>query len=292
MQLLSGKEVREAWVPRLQNEAKTLAATGFRPTLGMILVGEHAPSQTYVAAKAKFAERLGLHSLRQNLPANISQQALEATIRAWNDDPTVHGILCQMPLPAHLDENAISCCIAPQKDVDCFHPTNFGLLAQGRPHFLPCTPAGVLAILDHYTISTQGKQVAVIGRSNIVGRPMSLLLSLPERNSTVTVCHSKTQNLSRITRQADILVAAIGRPASIDETYIKTGAAVIDVGISRVEDLTAPKGYRIVGDVDFEVVKNVASAITPVPGGAGLMTVAMLMQNTLTACRMLSKTNA
>lgn len=285
MKMLKGKDVGEAIENRLEEEIANLRERGVIPGLAVILVGENPESQTYVGRKAKTAERLGLRSLDRHLPAEITQDTLEGVVAELNADPEVHGVLCQLPLPDHLDESRITLLIDPAKDVDCFHPYNFGLMAQGTPHFLPCTPAGIMAMLGHYEIPVSGRSVVILGRSNIVGRPLSLLLSAKGVDATVTVCHSRTPELPRVAAQADILVAAIGRPEWVGPDMVKEGAVVIDVGISRVDDPSRPRGYRLCGDVDYEAVIPKVSAITPVPGGVGPLTVLMLMQNTLRAAR-------
>lgn len=285
MKTLSGNEVVKALEARLIQDIAQVRARGVDPGLAVILVGENPESQTYVGRKVKTAARLGIHSFDRTLPANTSQAGLEAVVKELNEDRSVHGVLCQLPLPDHLDETRITRLIDPAKDVDCFHPTNFGLLAQGTPRFLPCTPAGIMAMLAHYDISPTGKSVVVLGRSNIVGRPMSLLLSAKGTDATVTLCHSRTPNLAAVTSAADILVVAIGRPQWIGPEMVGEGAIVIDVGIHRVDDPSRPRGYRLCGDVDFDAVAPKVSAITPVPGGVGPLTVMMLMQNTLYAAQ-------
>ncbi len=289
MQKLTGKEVGQALEGEVAGEVDTLKAGGLEPCLAVILVGENPESQTYVRGKMKKAEQLGIRSLDKHLPAATSQQELERTVAELNADPAVHGILCQLPLPEHLDEPRITTLIDPSKDVDCFHPHNFGLLAQGKPRFLPCTPAGILAMLTHYEIPVTGRSVVVLGRSNIVGRPLSLLLSAKGRDATVTVCHSRTANLAQVACGADILIAAIGRPEWVGPEFVKEGAVVIDVGVNRVEDPSRERGYRLCGDVDFERVAPRASAISPVPGGVGPLTILMLMRNTVQAARLLSE---
>lgn len=283
MILLSGKEVGQAIEARVSEALATLKNGGVEPRLACILVGDNPESRSYVGRKLVAAERLGIGSLDLHLPAAISQTELDAQISALNEDPAVHGILCQLPLPPHLDAARVAARIDPLKDVDCFHPYNFGLLAQGTPRFTPCTPAGILAMLDHYRIPVAGRHVVVLGRSNMVGRPLSLLLSQKGRDATVTVCHSRTPDLEQQARRADILLSAIGRPAWVGPAMVRPGAVVIDVGVSRVDDASRPRGYRLCGDVDFDAVAPHASAITPVPGGVGPLTVSMLMHNTVHA---------
>ena len=289
MRKLTGKEVGQAIEGQVAEEVTALKAAGVEPSLAVILVGDNPESQTYVRGKVKKAGQLGIVSLDKHLPADTTQQDLERTVAELNADPAIHGILCQLPLPAHLDEPRITHLIDPRKDVDCFHPHNFGLLAQGNPRFLPCTPAGILAMLTHYEIPVAGRSVVVLGRSNIVGRPLSLLLSAKGWDATVTVCHSRTANLPEVASGADILIAAIGRPEWVGAEFVKEGAVVIDVGVNRVEDASRERGYRLCGDVDFERVAPRASAISPVPGGVGPLTILMLMRNTVQAARLLSQ---
>lgn len=283
---LRAKDVRDAIEAELAGQVEALQGAGHAPTLGVIRVGDNPESASYVRGKLKTAERLGIASVNRELPAEISQAELEAEVRALNEDPAVHGILCQLPLPEHLDEARITHLIDPLKDVDCFHPFNFGLLAQGQPRFRPCTPAGILTLLERYGIEVQGRHAVVLGRSNIVGRPVSLLLSQRGCDATVTVCHSRTRDLPGVLRSGDILVVAMGRPGFVTADMVREGAVVVDVGINRVEDASRERGYRLVGDVDYEAVAPRVEAITPVPGGVGPMTVVMLMENTLRAARL------
>ncbi len=259
-----------------------------RPGLATVLVGDNPASQVYVRMKHKACQQVGIESFGFTLPAGASQAAVEALVRELNDDPRVHGILVQLPLPPGLDEERILNSIRLEKDVDGFHPLNIGRLAQkGRePLFVPCTPAGVMYLLEQQGIDFDGAHAVVLGRSNIVGMPVSLLLL--RRNATVTVCHSHTRDLPAVVRQADILIAAVGRAEMVRGDWIKPGAVVIDVGVNRVDDPAAKKGYRLVGDVAFDEARQVASAITPVPGGVGPMTIAMLLKNTLRAARLLT----
>ncbi len=259
------------------------------PGLAVILVGENPASATYVSMKDKMCARLGMHSERVNLPASTRESELLASINHLNLKTDIHGILVQSPLPLHISEEKIFAAISPAKDVDGFHPLNVGKLAVGDPTgFVPCTPAGVHELLIRSGVTIDGAHVVVLGRSRIVGRPVSLILSqkAAHANATVTVCHSRSRNLAGICRSADILVAAIGAPRFVKADMVRDGAVVIDVGINRVEDKTSNKGYRIVGDVDFDAVSQNASLITPVPGGVGPMTIAMLMHNTVCAARM------
>jgi len=257
------------------------AKYGRVPGLATVLVGDDPASQTYVRMKGRACAEVGMRSIQKVLPADSTQDQVETLVRELNAAPDVHGVLVQLPLPAHLDEEAILGSIDLGKDVDGFHPVNIGRLAmKGRePLFIPCTPHGILELLDRSGVELEGARAVVVGRSNIVGLPVALLLM--HRNATVTICHSRSRPLGEFTRQADILVAAIGRAEMITAEMVKPGAVVIDVGVNRVEDPTRKRGYRLAGDVDFESVKEVASAITPVPGGVGPMTIAMLLKNTL-----------
>lgn len=286
--ILSGKEASAALEEELRTAVAALKDGGCEPTLSVVRVGEDPASEIYVRNKIKSAERVGMRSIHRHLPVTASQVELEGVIEALNADPAVHGILCQLPLPPQLDSNRITRLIDPAKDVDCFHPYNVGLLALGEPLFLPCTPAGILVLLERGGISTQGKHTVILGRSNIVGRPLSLLLSRKGADATVTVCHSRTRGLPEITRRADLLVAATGRPEWVTADMVKEGAVVIDVGMNRVQDASRKSGYRLCGDVDYESVAPKASAITPVPGGVGPMTISMLLRNTVKAARLLS----
>jgi 5,10-methylene-tetrahydrofolate dehydrogenase/methenyl tetrahydrofolate cyclohydrolase len=265
--------------------AQMVREHGVRPGLATVLVGENPASQTYVRMKQRACEEVGIQSFGHKLPEEATQEEVEELIRQLSADPAVHGILVQLPLPRHLNEDAILGTVALEKDVDGFHPVNIGRLAMKNrePLFIPCTPHGVIVLLERAGVQFEGARAVVLGRSNIVGLPVSLLLL--HRNATVTICHSRTQNLPEVTRQADILVAAVGRPQMVRGDWVKPGAVVIDVGVNRVEDPTAKRGYRLVGDVAFDEVKEVAAAITPVPGGVGPMTIAMLLQNTLNAAR-------
>ena len=282
----------EAIAAEVRNEVKVgvdeLKASGITPCLAAVLVGDVPASQVYVRTKRKACEHVGLSSVLHTPAGDIPEAQLLALIDQLNDDPAVHGILIQLPLPDHVDEAKVIERLSPSKDVDGFHPSNVGKLVIGMDTFKPCTPAGVQELLVRSGIEIAGKHAVVIGRSNIVGKPMANLLVQKHKdaNATVTVCHSRTRDLAALTRQADILVAALGSPHIVTADMVKEGAVVIDVGINRVDDASAKKGYRIVGDVDFDAVSQVASAITPVPGGVGPMTVAMLMVNTLKAARM------
>ena len=286
--LLSGKDVSEAVYENLQPRITKLKQTGIKPGLAVILIGDDPASQVYVRSKGRIFNKLDLFTETIALPADIIESSLISKIDELNNDARFHGILVQSPLPKHLDYNKILFEVNPQKDVDGFHPLNVGKLALCEPRFIPCTPKGVMRIIDHYNIELNGKHVVVIGRSNIVGRPLSILTSLKTNyaNATTTICHSGTPDIPKIAKQADILIAAIGVPEMIDNNYVKQGAVVIDVGINRVDD-DSEKGYKLVGDVNFESVQGIASAITPVPGGVGMMTIAMLVENTIEAAESL-----
>ena len=268
-----------------EGAAAFLEAEGRKPALRVVLVGEHPASQSYVRAKARAAGEAGIDAETITRPANLSQSDLLALIGDLNQDDGVDGILVQLPLPDHVDSAAIIRAIAPEKDVDGFHPENVGRLVLGEETLEPCTPAGIVEMLRRTGVETSGAHVVVIGRSNIVGKPLASLMLRRGLDATVTVCHSRTRDLPAITRQADVLVAAIGRAEFVTADMVKPGAAVIDVGINRVEDASRERGYRLVGDVDYDAVLEVAGAVTPVPGGVGPMTIAMLLQNTLEAAR-------
>jgi 5,10-methylene-tetrahydrofolate dehydrogenase/methenyl tetrahydrofolate cyclohydrolase len=262
---------------------KRIAEGKSRPGLATVLIGENPASQTYVSAKRKACAEVGIESFAHELPASTSQAEVEALVRQLNGNPAVHGILVQLPLPDHLNEKAILDLISIEKDVDGFHPLNMGLLAmKGRkPHFVACTPQGVMEMLKSTNTPLEGARAVVLGRSNIVGIPMALLLI--NANATVTVAHSRTKNLPEVCREADVLIAAVGRAQMVKGDWVKPGAVVIDVGTNRVDDASKKSGFRLVGDVDTEAAAQVASAISPVPGGVGPMTIAMLLKNTLKA---------
>lgn len=265
------------------NVEKRIQAGKSRPGLATVLVGDNPASQSYVKSKQKACAEVGIESFGFDLPATASQSEVENLVSQLNKDPRVNGILVQLPLPSGLDEERVLSLISLEKDVDGFHPVNIGRLAQkGRePLFIPCTPAGVMFMLENQLPTLEGVNAVVLGRSNIVGMPVALLLV--RANATVTVCHSRTRNLPEVVRQADVLVAAVGRAEMVRGDWVKPGAVVIDVGINRVEDASRPRGYRLVGDVAYDEVAEVAGAITPVPGGVGPMTIAMLLRNTLHA---------
>lgn len=279
--LISGKEVSAALSEETSSRVKKLNEKGIQVCLAVIIVGDDPASKVYVSNKKKACEKLGIVSYEYALKKDTDQQQLLDLIDRLNKDSNVNGILCQLPLPDHLDEQAVINAIDPAKDVDCFHPFNVGKLYIGSGVFAPCTPAGVMEMLKFYGIDPQGKNCVVIGRSNIVGKPMSALLTAS--NGTVTVCHSKTKNLSEYTKRADILVAAVGKPRFVTADMVADGAVVIDVGIHRTED------GKLCGDVDFDPVSAKASYISPVPGGVGPMTIALLMKNTVTAAEMQNK---
>ena len=283
--ILSGKVVSDAVYKALEHRITALSANhSVVPGLAAVIVGDDPASQVYVRNKTRRFRKMNLHSETIRLPENTSQQELLSTIRTLNNDPVFHGILVQLPLPKHIDTDAVIHAITPEKDVDGFHPENLGRLTAGKPRFIPCTPKGIMRILEHFDIDPAGKHAVVLGRSNIVGRPMSILLSQKQSysNATTTICHSGTSDLRTITTQADILIAALGVPEMIDDSYIKKDAVIIDVGINRVPD-KSDKGYKLVGDVNFNAVQDIAAGITPVPGGVGPMTIAMLVENTVEA---------
>src|SRR6478735_745626 len=286
MIILDGKIASAAVKQELQAQTQELVQSGKRaPHLAAILVGTNGASETYVASKVKNCEEVGFRSTLIRLDSDVSEPILLQAIADLNADPEVDGILVQLPLPKQISEQKVIEAIDPSKDVDGFHPSSAGKLVQGLPSFIPATPYGIMLMLEYFDIETKGKHAVVIGRSNIVGRPMSILLSsnLKRGNCTVTICHSHTPNLKEICLEADIIVAALGKPEFVKADMVKNGAVVIDVGITRVDDTTAKKGFRIKGDVAFAEVSPKTSAITPVPGGVGLMTIAGLLKNTLQA---------
>ncbi len=289
MMVLDGKIASAAVKQELLEQTQMIMQSGKRaPHLVAILVGSNGASETYVASKVKNCEEIGFQSTLVRFENTVAESILLDSIHAFNNDPNVDGILVQLPLPKHISEQKIIEAIDPAKDVDGFHPSSAGKLVQGLPSFIPATPFGIMLMLEYFDIPTKGKHAVVIGRSNIVGRPMSILLSsnIPRGNCTVTICHSHTPNLKEICLQADILIAALGKPEFVKADMVKDGAVVIDVGITRVDDPTAKKGFRIKGDVAYAEVAPKTSAITPVPGGVGLMTIAGLLKNTLQAYKM------
>jgi 5,10-methylene-tetrahydrofolate dehydrogenase/methenyl tetrahydrofolate cyclohydrolase len=289
-QVLDGTKIAEQVRNEVAEKVKArLAAGKSRPGLATVLVGDNPASQVYVRSKQKACAEVGIESFGHNLPATATQAEVEDLVKTLNADPRVHGILVQLPLPSHLDEERVLSAISIEKDVDGFHSINIGRLAQkGRnPLFVPCTPAGCMVLLEKALPKLDGVNAVVLGRSNIVGMPVALLLV--RANATVTICHSRTKDLKEVIRQADVLVAAVGKPEMVRGDWVKPGAVVIDVGINRVEDASRPKGYRLVGDVAYDEVKEVASFITPVPGGVGPMTIAMLLNNTLRGAELSDK---
>lgn len=286
MQRIDGVAIAAKVLEETRVRAGVLAGRGVRPGLAVVLVGDDPASRAYVRAKDKRAAELGFHSVKKELPAGTTQGELLAVVESLNRDPAVHGILVQSPPPPHIDEAGIVRAIDPSKDVDGFHPVNVAKLAMDDPTgFVPCTPLGCLRLLAEAGIETAGRRAVVVGRSMIVGKPMALLLMRKGAggDATVTVAHSRSRDLAAIVREADIVIAAVGRPHFLGAEHIRDGAAVIDVGINRVEDPASPKGYRLVGDVDYDAVADRCAAITPVPGGVGPMTIAMLLSNTVTA---------
>jgi len=292
--IIDGKQVAADIRAELKREVQALQAKGVTPGLGVILVGDNPASKSYVTAKEKACEEAGIYSDDNRLPASITQRALLDLIERMNSDPKIHGILVQLPLPKHLDEAEVLLAINPDKDVDGFHPVNVGRMVLGQKAFLPCTPHGVLQLLVRSGVRLKGAHVVVVGRSNIVGKPLAnmLIQKNESANATVTICHTGTKDIGYFTRQADVVVAAAGHPNTITADMIREGAAVIDVGVNRVNDASKKAGFRLVGDVDFEGVSQKASLITPVPGGVGPMTITMLLYNTVESARQfLAKAN-
>jgi methylenetetrahydrofolate dehydrogenase (NADP+)/methenyltetrahydrofolate cyclohydrolase len=286
--IIDGKQIAQEIRAELTKEVAELKEKGIVPGLGVVLVGEDPASQSYVTAKEKACADIGLHSDDNRLPVDTTQEELIALVKKMNADPKINGILVQLPLPRHLDEAEVLMTIDPAKDVDGFHPVNVGKMMVGEKAFLPCTPHGVVQLLARSGVTIEGSHVVVVGRSNIVGKPVAnmLLQKKENANATVTICHTRTKDISHFTKQADIIIAAAGRPNTITADMVKDGAAVIDVGVNRVEDASKKRGYRLVGDVDFDAVKEKAGLITPVPGGVGPMTITMLMFNTVESAKM------
>ena len=285
-ELIDGAAVAREIRSEIAAQVRDLTSRGVRPGLAVVLVGEDPASKVYVRMKGKACEEAGMHSVTIRLDASTTQQELLAQVQQLNADPSIHGFLVQMPVPKHVDPDTVIRNIDPRKDVDGFHPVNVGKgLIGERDGFMPATPAGVQELLLRSGVETAGAHCVIVGRSNIVGKPMASLMIQSGRgaNSTVTVCHSRTRDLGHHTRQADILIVAAGRPRMVTGDMVRSGAVVIDVGVNRVDDSTAEKGYRLVGDVAFDEVREVASKITPVPGGVGPMTIAMLLRNTVRA---------
>lgn len=280
-QIIDGKAIAAQVRGEVAEKVSELKAKGITPCLAVILVGENPASVSYVTGKQKALAEVGMADRSMHLPESTSEDELLNIIDELNNDDSVHGILVQLPLPKHINEEKVLLAIKPEKDVDGFHPMNVGNLVIGKKAFLPCTPHGIIVLLEKMGIETSGKHAVVIGRSNIVGKPVSLLLARKETNCTVTICHTGTKNMAEITRQADILIAAVGRPHTVTKDMVKPGAVVIDVGVNRIPDSTKKSGFRLVGDCDYNDLLETASYITPVPGGVGPMTIAMLMFNTL-----------
>jgi methylenetetrahydrofolate dehydrogenase (NADP+)/methenyltetrahydrofolate cyclohydrolase len=282
---MDGRAVAARLRERLAQEVRALEAHGVVPGLSVVLVGDDPASAVYVRSKGKACEEAGMRSETMRMPGSTSQQELLSVVDRLNAASDVHGILVQMPLPKQIDASVVLRRIDPNKDVDGFHPVNVGKTLIGEHAFVPCTPAGILVLLREYGVRTAGADCVVIGRSNLVGKPMASLLIQPGTDATVTVCHSRTRSIAEHTRRADIVIAAVGRAGLVTGDMIKPGAVIVDVGMNRIDDRASPKGYRLVGDVDFDSARDVASLITPVPGGVGPMTIAMLLQNTLIAAR-------
>ncbi len=286
--IIDGKEISIKLKTQIAAQVETMLNEGKRPPhLAAILVGDDGASETYVANKEKSCKEVGFVSSLYRFPANISEKELLTSIEFINKDDEIDGLIVQLPLPKHISPQKVIHAIHPSKDVDGFHPENIGKMVLGEDTYLPATPYGIIQMLKYSKVETEGKECVVIGRSNIVGTPVSLLLSRNENpgNCTVTICHSKTKNLAEIAKRADILIVAIGKPEAIDASFVKKGACVIDVGIHRIEDKTKKSGFRLVGDVKYDEVSEIASAITPVPGGVGPMTIVGLLQNTLKAAK-------
>jgi methylenetetrahydrofolate dehydrogenase (NADP+) / methenyltetrahydrofolate cyclohydrolase len=281
--IIDGKLISAEIKAELKDKTeKLLKEKNIQPGLAVLLVGDNPASQSYVSSKEKSSKELGFYSIVERLDASASQGKVLEIIDEWNHDPKIHGILVQLPLPSHINENTVIQSISPSKDVDGLHPASIGKLVLGIPSFIACTPAGIMELIQRYNIETSGKHVVVLGRSNIVGKPIANLLyqKKKEANAVVTICHTGAKDLRYFTKQADILIVAIGSPMAIKADDIKDGAVIIDVGINRIDDSSSQKGYKIVGDVDFDSVKDKCSAISPVPGGVGLMTITMLLSNT------------
>ncbi|AQQ09006.1 Bifunctional protein FolD protein [Sedimentisphaera cyanobacteriorum] len=286
-EIISGKQLASDIRGELKQEVESLKAKGITPGLAVILVGEDPASQSYVRAKEKACAEIGIYSDDNKLPSDISEEKLLSLIEEKNSDPSIHGILVQLPLPKHIDEAKVLLAVNPDKDVDGFHPVNVGKLVVGQKAFLPCTPHGIVQMIKRAGVKLEGANVVIVGRSNIVGKPLANILMQKSElgNATVTVCHTRTKDISKHTIEADIVVAATGLPNSVTADMVKDGAVVIDVGVNRVPDDTKKKGYRLIGDVDFDAVSRKASFITPVPGGVGPMTITMLLYNTVDSAK-------
>ena len=282
-QIIDGKAIAQSVREDVAKKVSELKSKGINPCLAVILVGENPASVSYVTGKQKALQEAGMVDRSVHLPESTSEEELLKLIEELNNDSSVNGILVQLPLPKHINEDRVIMAINPEKDVDGFHPVNVGNLMIGRKAFLPCTPHGVVVLLEKMSIETSGKHCVIIGRSNIVGKPLSILMSSKKVNSTVTICHTGTKDVASIVKQADIIVAAAGHPMTVTKDMVKPGAVVIDVGVNRIPDSSKKSGFRLVGDVEYEGISQVASYITPVPGGVGPMTIAMLMVNTLEA---------
>jgi len=285
--IIDGKQIAADIRAELKDEVAGLKKRGIVPGLGVILVGDDPASKSYVTSKERACEEMGIFSDDNRLPAGTSRAELMALVRRMNGDPKINGILVQLPLPRHLNESEVLLAIDPAKDVDGFHPVNVGKMVVGEKAYLPCTPHGVVQLLLRSGVKLDGAHVVIAGRSNIVGKPLAnmLIQKSPTGNATVTVCHTRTRDLAHFTRQADIVIAAAGRPNTITADMVRDGVVVVDVGVNRVEDPTKKQGFRLVGDVDFDAVKEKASLITPVPGGVGPMTITMLLYNTVESAR-------
>ncbi|MBL7107350.1 MAG: bifunctional methylenetetrahydrofolate dehydrogenase/methenyltetrahydrofolate cyclohydrolase FolD [Phycisphaerae bacterium] len=285
--IIDGKLIAAQMREELKTQVAKLKEKNIVPGLGVILVGQDPASISYVTAKERACENIGIYSDDNHLPADTSQAELIELIKKMNEDPKINGILVQLPLPDHIDESQVLLTINPQKDVDGFHPINIGKMVAGEKAFLPCTPHGIIKLLQRSNVKIEGAEVVVVGRSNIVGKPIANMLIQKSDfgNATVTICHTRTRDLAAHTRRADIIIAAAGRPATITADMVKDGAVIIDVGVNRIEDASKKRGYRLVGDVDFEAVKQKASLITPVPGGVGPMTITMLLYNTVESAK-------
>jgi methylenetetrahydrofolate dehydrogenase (NADP+) / methenyltetrahydrofolate cyclohydrolase len=287
MKLIDGKLVAEKIKEELKKETARLIDSGLEPHLAAILVGDDPASQTYVRNKEKACQEVGIISSIYRLSASTSEKELLALVDFINNDPEVHGLIVQLPLPSHINSSKVTQSVRPEKDVDGFHPVNIGRMVQGLPAYISATPFGIMKLLEHYKIQTEGKHCVILGRSNIVGTPLAILMSRKAYpgNATVTICHSKTKNLAKIAADADILISAIGQPSYVTADMVKEGAVVIDVGIHRIPSDKTQSGYRLIGDVKFDEVSKKASMITPVPGGVGLMTIVSLLLNTLKAAK-------
>ncbi|MHB9151102.1 MAG: bifunctional methylenetetrahydrofolate dehydrogenase/methenyltetrahydrofolate cyclohydrolase FolD [Spirochaetales bacterium] len=289
VKIIDGKEIAREIREEIRGKVLALAAKGIVPGLGVILVGEDPASVSYVTAKEKACAEAGMASFERRLPASTTQAELLAVVKAYNEDSKIHGILVQLPIPAHIDEKAVIAAISPEKDVDGFTPINVGRMMLEEPCYLPCTPNGVIELIKRSGVQTKGVHAVIVGRSNIVGKPLMNLLIRKSINATVTLCHTGTKDLASYCKTADILIACAGKAGLVTGDMIKPGACVIDVGVNRVEDPKASKGYRLKGDVDFETAAEVAGWITPVPGGVGPMTITMLLSNTVEAASRLAK---